>query len=130
MQNNIPAVPHSYPEGTAYRVLRAMTVNGVQLQPGDLLPADSPIRKMADRVQALVRLRWLAAEVEMATATPPPASPAPVVDSAPAEASAEPSMIDISAMTGPQLIRKCRELGLKTSGSKQVLRKRLRDALG
>lgn len=124
---SIPKVPTPYrfPRGTQYVALRSLTVNGVALKAGDLLPADSPLYQMQRRLETLVRTRYLAPKVmvtvENETPTETAASPEPTlrVDTP-----------DLSAMTGPQLMRKCKELGLNAYGNKAQLRKRIRDALG
>lgn len=139
MQNyrNKPMSPEILPPDTTYRSLRNMTVNGVQLKPGDLLPADSPIRKMPSRLQVLVRTGMLSPELTLSTtmgAAYLPVTPAPEPPKAPEEVmevATEPNkMIDISKMKGTELRKACVSLGLSTHGSNDQVRARLRNALG
>lgn len=140
----LPA-PYRFPEGTAYTALREFKADGVQFQRGDPLPADLPLRTNPRRIEMLVRLRWIAPVTEAIAVQNSPKKPQPQPKSQPQlepeietqpEPEEEPAMVqteatpDISQMTGPQLIRKCRDLGLKVTGNKNELRKRLRDALG
>lgn len=57
------------PLEATYQVIRPLlTVGGVQLQQGDLLPEDSPIRQAPRRLEQLVRMRKLRLVVSPGTA--------------------------------------------------------------
>ncbi len=115
--------PYRFPADTNYVVLRKILIGGVQLQPGDLLPVDSPARTIPNRLEALVRMRYLTPQVTAAVSEEaPPAEPSVKMTPVP--------VMDISVMTGPQLIKACKQLGLPVHGNKDQLRKRLRNALG
>ena len=121
-------LPHLFDAGTVYTVLRAMTVHGVQLKAGDTLPTDSPLRQDPTRLEVLCRTRQLVVtqaprqteEPDRSFFTPPVAE---------AEVESEP-VLDLSQLTGPQLVRACKDRGLPAWGNKDVLRQRLRKAMG
>ena len=124
------SLPHLFDAGTVYTVLRAMTVHGVQLKAGDTLPTDSPLRQDPTRLEVLCRTRQLVvtqasgqivdeAEILLVAAE----------EQAESEEATVPA-VDLSQLTGPQLVKACRDRGLPAWGNKDVLRQRLRKAMG
>jgi hypothetical protein len=102
-----------------------MTVHGVQLKAGDTLPTDSPLRQDPTRLEVLCRTRQLVVtQASGQTAVP---NMAPVAEESKTETA---PAVDLSQLTGPQLVRECKVRGLPAWGNKDVLRQRLRKAMG
>lgn len=122
-------LPHLFDAGTVYTVLRAMTVHGVQLKAGDTLPTDSPLRQDPTRLEVLCRTRQM---VVTQASTAKVEGPDRIVSDSPvAEVESESvPVLDLSQLTGPQLVRACKDRGLPAWGNKDVLRQRLRKAMG
>jgi len=119
------SLPHLFDAGTVYTVLRAMTVHGVQLKAGDTLPTDSPLRQDPTRLELLCRTRQMVVvQASGQTAVP---DTAPVAEESETETV---SALDLSQLTGPQLVRACKDRGLPAWGNKDALRQRLRKAMG
>lgn len=121
-------LPHLFDAGTVYTVLRAMTVHGVQLKKGDTLPTDSPLRQDPTRLEVLCRTRQLVVTQASGQVrdSDRSASDSPVAEVEPESA----PVLDLSQLTGPQLVRACKDRGLPAWGNKDVLRQRLRKAMG
>ena len=119
------SLPHLFDAGTVYTVLRAMTVHGVQLKAGDTLPTDSPLRQDPTRLEVLCRTRQLV--VTQASGQRLVPDKVPVAEESETETA---SALDLSQLTGPQLVRECKDRGLPAWGNKDVLRQRLRKAMG
>ncbi len=112
-----------------YVILKEMLVNGMKLSHGDHLPSDSPLRDNPKRLETLCRLRMLApislvAEpAKVSTAKPTPQAKEEV-------ATPNTPKVDVDAFSFAQMLKECKRLKLKTNGTKQELRERLRTALG
>jgi hypothetical protein len=113
------ANPYSHPTDGVFVCIRPQTlIGGVTLHRGDSLPADSPLRKSARRLEQLCRQRVLAPQLEAVR----PAQ-APNVATAPVEA-ATPN-VDYRSLSVAELRDLCVSLGLKTHGNRFMLAKRL-----
>lgn len=123
-------LPHLFDAGTVYTVLHAMTVHGVQLKAGDTLPADSPLRQDPTRLELLCRTRKLVVTQALRQVVDEAES---LLVAAEEQAESEETVapaVDLSQLTGPQLVRACKDRGLPAWGNKDVLRQRLRKAMG
>jgi hypothetical protein len=129
------SLPHLFDAGTVYTVLRAMTVHGVQLKAGDTLPTDSPLRQDPTRLEVLCRTRQLVVTQALGAKVGNEdlqATYQMLKNGPPAEEGQQPvaAALDLSQLTGPQLVKACRDRGLPAWGNKDVLRQRLRKAMG
>lgn len=128
------SLPHLFDAGTVYTVLRAMTVHGVQLKAGDTLPTDSPLRQDPTRLEVLCRTRKMVVTQASGQTEKPDKSFNTLGQMAFFEPDKEQQPVaealDLSQLTGPQLVRACKDRGLPAWGNKDVLRQRLRKSMG
>lgn len=61
---------NEFPEGTAFKSLRAQDIDGFQLEPGDVLPVSLPVLNNQTILRRLVRAGYIEPIVEIQTQTP------------------------------------------------------------
>lgn len=130
-----------HPEG-AYRILKPETINGIRLERGDMLPKDSPLRRMPFRIQQMCQQnRMVPVLSDAAGGKLPPRSttkteavteeasaPQPTLETSsesPAEPAAAMTRVELMRLTMPELQALCKAKGINHVGNKSQLRKRL-----
>lgn len=110
-----------HPADSDYVVLRPhVTIDGVVLTRGDRLPAHSPIRRSARRLEILCKQRVLSPQLVAATPAQAPSAKTPAASAAPPT-----TPLDVSTATVKELQNLCQQLGLKAHGNRNMLIKRL-----
>lgn len=117
-----PVHPFRHPPDAVFQALRPVTVGGITLNRGDLLPEDSPVRSMPTRLEQLCKQRVLMAVVEVQTSRRQ--------GKAAKAAEPQPAVPDLEKMSVKELGQYARHLGIAHGGNAAQLRKRIRSHLG
>lgn len=105
-----------------YEAAKPIRIDGIDLQPGDLLPA-----QFTNRSPGMLDKFLRARMIQLAKTQPVPGSE-PVRPRV--KIKLQPAIPDLNSMTGRELAMLCKQRKLSFTGNKAVLRKRLLEAIG